>query len=447
MPKKVVAKTQQIVFDKTKLSVVPIDKVRPNTWNPKESDTIEYQRIKLGIQQHGLRKPIVVRENDGYEIIDGEQRWKICQELNYKKIPIYNEGELSDKEAKELTIIYEHQVPFEPINFMVLIKELDDMYEDVEIGYSRIDIDSLLQELKGYQAGGGVKEDDFDPDDVLDEEPITQTGDLWHLGGHRLLCGDSTKAKDIEKLMNGEKAVLIVSSPPYFNQREYSIWENYEAYLSFAHCVVENIDIVVGSNAIIAWNIGSDEPAHRWMPSDWWCLFRDTGWNYQESIAWVKAAAVWSVPRSMHIENGRYFPALRWEICLVMKKGKHPIFDISDKARVREFQDNVWEIAVVSGQIQQKEGHPAMYPVELPARFITAYTQSRQLVYDPFLGSGTTLIAAEQLDRLCYGMEIEPKYCDVIVKRYINHIGASDNVFVERDGKKITWDEFNTDTD
>ncbi len=177
MPKKVVAKTDDIVFDKSKLSIVPINEVRPNTWNPKEADTIEYQRIKLGIQQHGLRKPIIVRENDGYEIIDGEQRWTICKELGYKKIPIYNEGELSDKEARELTIIYEHQVPFEPINFMVLIKELDDMYDDIEVGYSDIEITDILGVLstdEGEQSPDGLWNDmpEFEQEDDLPYQTI-----------------------------------------------------------------------------------------------------------------------------------------------------------------------------------------------------------------------------------------------------------------------------------
>jgi len=161
MPKKAPAKpkTDNIVFDETKLSVVLIDEVRPNTWNPKEADTVEYQRIKLGIQQHGLRKPIIVRENEGFEIIDGEQRWTICKELGYTKIPIYNEGELSDKQARELTIIYEQQVPFEPINFRVLIKELDDMYDSIDIGYSDIEIGDILKEIMPFQDNGVPKEE------------------------------------------------------------------------------------------------------------------------------------------------------------------------------------------------------------------------------------------------------------------------------------------------
>jgi DNA modification methylase len=263
-----------------------------------------------------------------------------------------------------------------------------------------------------------------DPDDVPEppKKAVTKPGDLWILGEHRLLCGDATNVNDIDRLMIGGVADICITSPPYFNQRpEYSTWKSYDDYLKFISDIIKTMPMA--RNAVVGINIGSDEQAHRWMPADWWCALRDNGWKYQESFAWVKAAAVWSVPRSMHIENGHYYPAQRWEIILTVSRGKHPKFDISDRDRIRAFQDNVWQMPVVVGSAQKAIGHPAMFPVELPNRFVTAYSQIAAIVYEPFAGSGTTIIACEQLNRRCFAMEIDPIYCDVSVKRWETFTG------------------------
>jgi DNA modification methylase len=301
---------------------------------------------------------------------------------------------------------------------------LSGLIDDVKTGEAALQ--GLIEDMAEANdlldvSGAGELEDapDAQPDraDELREKWGTETGQVWQIGQHRLMCGDSTSADDIRTLMGEDTPSLMVTSPPYFNQRDYSHWETYEEYKSFARLIIERTTDALSKDAICVTNIGSEEQAHRWMPADWWNIWNDNGWMYQESIAWVKAAAVWSVPRSMHIENGRYFPALRWEICLVVKRGKHPTFDIEDRDEVREFQENMWTIPVVSGQEQIKTGHPAPYPHEIPYRFIKAYTQRGASVYDPFNGSGSTLIASQRSGRICYGMEIEPKYVAVTLER------------------------------
>jgi len=167
----------KIVFNKTKLKRVPINSIRANTWNPKDPDTVEYARVKRSIELKGLRKPIVIRT--GGEIIDGEQRWKACLELGFKGILVYDEGDLSDQEAKELTIMYQQQVPFNDTELPLLIREL--MADgDFELPYNPSEIDDILSMLEA----DNTREDDFDVDAALEDEsePITQTGDLWLLG-------------------------------------------------------------------------------------------------------------------------------------------------------------------------------------------------------------------------------------------------------------------------
>jgi len=131
-------------FDVSKVSIIDIDKLRPNAWNPKNLDTKEYQRVKASVEKNGLRLPIIVREKDGFEIIDGEQRWRSCKDLDYKKVIIYNEGNISDQRAKELTIWYQQQVPFNEVKLAWLIKDLVGV-GGADIPYSQEEIDSYLK--------------------------------------------------------------------------------------------------------------------------------------------------------------------------------------------------------------------------------------------------------------------------------------------------------------
>jgi len=251
----------------------------------------------------------------------------------------------------------------------------------------------------------------------LQEKWQVTTGSVWEAGAQRLICGDCTDRATVDRLMRREKAALVVTSPPYFNQREYSQWKEYADYLSFAERCVKGTSDNLGDDSIFVVNIGSDEPARRWMPSDWWVILRDCGWLYRECIAWVKSAAVWSVPRSMHIENGHYFPAQRWEVMLVVSRGDHPKFDIADRDKVRRFDENVWEIGVVTGGEQRALGHTAPFPLEIPERFTMAYTQKGAIVLDPFCGSGSTLVACARLGRRGRGIEIIPQYVSVALQR------------------------------
>ena len=136
---------QQINFDPKKLKRVSLEEVRPNTWNPKPKGGQDFEKVKKSIEKKGLRGFIVVRENDGFEIIDGEQRWTACKELGFDKVLIYNEGEVSDKEAKELTIWWQQQVPFDQIELAYLIKDMDDQYESLELPFEPTELDELLK--------------------------------------------------------------------------------------------------------------------------------------------------------------------------------------------------------------------------------------------------------------------------------------------------------------
>jgi hypothetical protein len=139
---------ENITFDPTKLSVVQIDKVRPNTWNPKDKDTEEYKQVEESLKRYGQRIPIVVRDNNGFEIIDGEQRWKACKELKFPKVIIYNEGKLEDKKAQELTLWYQVQVPFNEISLSQMVVKLVTDYSDAFVPYPPEKIEEMKELIK-----------------------------------------------------------------------------------------------------------------------------------------------------------------------------------------------------------------------------------------------------------------------------------------------------------
>lgn len=140
----------EIKFDPQKLKIVLIDQVKPNTWNPKDKNTEEYEKVKDSIRKKGLRMPIVVRQlaMDSYEIIDGEQRYTACLELGFKKVLIYNEGEVSDQEARELTIFYQQQVPFNEVELLSLIKEIVTYTGEYQLPYSDKEVEEKLKMLQ-----------------------------------------------------------------------------------------------------------------------------------------------------------------------------------------------------------------------------------------------------------------------------------------------------------
>lgn len=134
----------ELRYDMTKIKIVDIGEVRANEYNPKDENTAEFRRVKRSVELNGLRLPIVVRENNGYEIIDGEQRWRACKELGYAKVLIYNEGVVSDNEAKALTIAYQQQVPFNEVELAYLLKDLA-IDQDIKLPYSDEELSSYLK--------------------------------------------------------------------------------------------------------------------------------------------------------------------------------------------------------------------------------------------------------------------------------------------------------------
>ncbi len=273
-----------------------------------------------------------------------------------------------------------------------------------------------------FDSGNESKEDDFDVDAELQKPTFSKSGDVWTLGRHRLVCGDSTKAETFDTLMNGQKANLTVTDPPYNVNYEGSAgkikndnMENDKFYQFLLDAFTNTENAMADDASIYVFHADTEGLNFR-------KAFADAGFYLSETCIWKKQSLV--LGRSPY--QWQHEPILfGWK-----KKGKHQWYTGRKESTIWEFDK------------PKKNGdHPTMKPIPLLAYPITNSSMTNCIVLDTFGGSGSTLIACEQTDRICYTIELDEKFCDVIVKRYIEQVGSSESVSVERDGKTIRFDE------
>lgn len=332
--------------------------------------------------------------------------------------------------CKEVDVVYKDMTPIEELQFLIRDNRLselsswdmpvlnadlavlkDEGFELEDVSFDLEAVDTLESDYAKSQADNRVIEED-DPPEVSEEEPIAQIGDLWHLGAHRVLAGDSTKAEDVERVMDGAKADMVFTDPPYGMSKDF-----------------QNDDLL-------------DMRAFhsKWMPICPACnayLVRYDPKNLSDAI--VPAESAWGhMVDYLHLykPNDVAFPRQSW----IRTSESMIVFGVPEYHEVKPYAHDtyLWNHT----EKDKSFYHPSVKPMTVVCDVISRF--AAEIIYDPFLGSGTTLIAADQLDRVCYGLEIAPKYCDVIVQRYVNHKGNSDDVWVGRDSQKIAWKQLNT---
>ncbi len=298
-----------------------------------------------------------------------------------------------------------------------LLSELDNGIFDISLtGFDAAEIEHLFSQVYDKD----VKEDDFDVDEALKEPVISKPGDLWLLGRHRLLCGDSTKVETYERLMDGKKANLVITDPPYgvsYDGSQGTIKNDDlkgEAFYEFLFAAFTNMEKIMANDASI-YIFHADTKGLYFRRA-----FEDTGFHLSGVCQWVKQSLV----------LGRAPYQFRHEPVLFgfKKKGRH-------KWYAGRSETTVWEFDKPS----RSELHSTMKPVPLIAYPIKNSSAVNAIVVDPFSGSFSTGIACEQLDRICYAIELEERFVDVGVKRFIEYVGSNDDVYLNREGKKIPY--------
>lgn len=391
-----------------KLEVVKLDTIRPNSWNPNIVSPSMMDTLINNIEEEGFIDPIIITKDN--VIVNGEHRWKALKKLGQEsatviRLDINSRSPRAKVQTLRLNAIHGEwdKTKLEPV--------LEGLKGDgLDLTTLGLDTGTIRPFLEQKDA----------PEDIIPpkpKKPVTRKGQLILMGEHRLLCGDARSKEDVDTLFDDDRANMVVTSPPYFNQREYSQWKTYDDYMADMNTVAERIKSILKPSNVVAWNIGHDEIGHRDLAADH-SIMLQRHFMFRDAIAWVKGGAVFC-GRSLHTnKTQRYFPAFAWEHVLIFSSKTMPKFDAADTEYLSGHYRNVWEIHQVVGSEQKALGHTAMFPLELATRAIRAYSQRGALVYDPFGGSGTTLISAEQHERRCYMMEIDTGYCDVIVKRW-----------------------------
>jgi DNA modification methylase len=342
---------------------IQIDKLKAATYNPRQISTKQYKDLKESINKFGLVDPIIV--NKCYTIIGGHQRYKICKDLDYKDIGCII-LDLDKEQERELNIRLNKNTG--DFDMDILANEFD-IDQLVDWGFKHIDLDINIDKITE-----GNTEDDHIPEV---KESRVKLGDVWQLGKHRLMCGDSTKESDVEKLMNGEKADMVFTDPPY--DLDNDNWLDI--------CIKKNKD----AELII---LGSDKQTIRYC-SAYNDMFKNFYIIHYKQFNW---------------NLSKYTPILTHIVVSHLRNKDKKHIDLKGLHSLLEFP-SIRDYTIMS--------HSKRLECILP--FINIF--STKLVLDVFLGSGSTLIACEKTNRICYGMELDTKYCDVIIERWEQFTG------------------------
>lgn len=404
------------------LKVLPISVLKPAEYNPrkklKKGDK-EYKKILDSIEEFGFADPLVV--NADMTIIGGHQRLVVAQDLGYTEVPCAVVD--IDKTREKALNIALNKITGQWDDHL-LAELLEDIANsgDFDIGKTGFDPPEI-GELFNKLHDKNVKEDNFDIDSELKQPVFSKTGDLWLIGKHRVICGDSTGEEVYTRLMDGQKANLVLTDPPYGVDVEETAGKIQNDNLPDA----EFYDFLLSAFRCMQANLADDGSIYVWHADTKGLIFRKA---YEDAGFYLSGCCIWK-KNALVLGRSPY----QWihEPCLFgwKKGGKHQWY--ADRKQV-----TVWEY----DKPKSSPDHPTTKPVTLMAYPMKNSTMTNGIVLDPFLGSGSTLIACMETDRVCRGIELDPKFVDCIVKRAIAHNdGKYDDVFVIRDGQKLRFDE------
>ena len=393
----------------------------PADYNPRKDlkpGDAEYEKLKRSIEQFGYVEPVIWNKTTG-RVVGGHQRLKVLMDMGMTKVDCVVVEMDEDKEKALNIALNKISGDWDKDKLALLIADLQGADFDVSLtGFEPAEIDDLFKDtLKD-----GVKDDDFDVGAELEKPTMTKHGDIWTLGRHRLICGDSTKAETYDLLMGSTKANLVITDPPYN--------VNYEGSAG----KIKNDNMA--DDTFYNFLLDAYTQMHSAMADDAsiYVFHADTeGLNFRKAFAdagfYLSGCCIW---KKQSLVLGRSPYQWQHEPCLYgwKKNGKHQWYTGRKETTIWEFDK------------PKKNGdHPTMKPIPLLAYPIMNSSMSNSVVLDPFGGSGSTLIACEQTDRICYTVELDEKFCDVIVKRYIEQVGGSDEVSVIRDGLSYKYSE------
>ena len=402
----------------TEMQLISIDKLVPYVNNARTHSAEQILKLRSSLREFGFVNPIIIDRE--FNVIAGHGRLMAAKEEGIEEVPCVFVDYLTDAQKKAY-ILADNRMAMDAGWDEELLKiemeELQNLGYDLE--FTGFD-EKELADLFGVD-DKEVKEDEFDLTAALEKASFVERGDVWFVGKHKLMCGDATSSEDVAKLMEDKKANLILTDPPYnvaFKSSDGLTIQNdsmdnndfYEfLYLSFKN-MAEHLE-----NGGAAYIFHADTEGLNFRKA-----FIDAGFHLAGCCIWVKDSLV--LGRSDY--QWQHEPVLYG----FLQNGKHPWY--SDRK-----QTTIWNF----DKPKKNSNHPTSKPLDLLAYPINNSTQANAIVIDTFGGSGSTLMACEQMNRICYTMELDEKYASVILRRYVEDTNDSENVYVIRDGVKILY--------
>ena len=402
----------------TEMQLISIDKLVPYVNNARTHSAEQILKLRSSLREFGFVNPIIIDRE--FNVIAGHGRLMAAKEEGIEEVPCVFVDYLTDAQKKAY-ILADNRMAMDAGWDEELLKiEMEELQNlGYDLGYTGFD-EKELADLFGID-DKEVKDDEFDLTAALEKASFVERGDVWFVGKHKLMCGDATSSEDVAKLMEDKKANLILTDPPYnvaFKSSDGLTIQNdsmdnndfYEfLYLSFKNMA----DHLEKGGAAYVFHADTEGLNFR-------KAFIDAGFHLAGCCIWVKDSLV--LGRSDY--QWQHEPVLYG----FLQNGKHPWY--SDRK-----QTTIWNF----DKPKKNSNHPTSKPLDLLAYPINNSTQANAIVIDTFGGSGSTLMACEQMNRICYTMELDEKYASVILRRYVEDTNDSENVYVIRDGVKILY--------
>ena len=403
----------------TEMQLVPLSKLVPYVNNARTHSPKQLAKLRSSLREFGFINPVIIDRD--FNVIAGHGRIVAAKEEGITEVPCVFVDYLTEAQKKAYILAD---------NRMALDAGWDEELLRIEIeSLQGTDFDVSLtgfgeDEIADLFAGDGekdVKDDDFDLSAALEKAAFVERGDIWTVGRHRLMCGDATSAEDVSALMDGKKANLIVTDPPYN-----------VAFKSGSGLSIQNDSMGNGEFYTFLYNSFQNMAEHLEKGGAAYVFHADTeGLNFRKAFVdagfHLAGVCIW-VKNSLVLGRSDY----QWQhepvLYGFLKNGKHPWY--SDRK-----QTTIWNY----DKPKRNKNHPTSKPLDLLGYPICNSSQENAIVLDTFGGSGSTLMACEQTNRICFMCELDEKYASVILRRYVEDTGDSENVFVERGGEKFPY--------
>lgn len=481
-----------------KIEYVEIDKLIGWYKNPRINDEASKRLAKM-IEEHGFLDPVIATR-DGV-IRAGHTRVKAAVINGMEKVPVIFVDFDSEKHAEAYSIADNKAGEWSEWDF----QKLADLLLDLDTGEFDMELTGFqLDEIENLMADkdSDTKNDEFDLEEEAEkiENPVTQLKDIWLLGKHRLICGDSSEKETITQLMVNKKVDIVFTSPPYSDQRSYDEESEFkpikhEDYVEWFSPIALNIMEILKDSGSFFINIKEDaEEGERslYVMELMIHLRNKIGFKYVDELIWKKNGVPggWTNRLRNDFEPIHFLAKDPYKVdihvydvseedmkCMnLLRDDFENIYHLSKGTKIKMYpkrrgtssddiiiysKDNINKSSTgnVAAKGKKKKGialpgnvieihknmesldHPAMYSVKLVEWFLHVFSNKNDILFEPFSGAGTDIIACENMNRICHAVEISPKYCDLDVKRYIDHVGTNSNVYLLRDGQKIKYED------